>query len=342
MSSKVAVAVVGFLLLIPLAIAMIGGQSDRIENSSGISKNVPSEYAEFVQAAGEICDGITPSLIATQIDAESGWNPNAHSPAGAQGISQFMPGTWLQYGRDGNGDGRADVHEPADAIISQGHMMCANLAAVEDWIASGEVSGDPIDLALAAYNAGPGAVRNFGGVPPFPETVAYVDKIRTGQAQYLGVATGGREDVIAWARSQIGKPYRGEGPGPGCGSLGPNCWDCCGFASGAYEAVGVTLPMSTPGNPPHLSRCEYAIYSRYSEYGGQRFEIAADYSNLAPGDLVFFHDQTINPDYDYVTHVAISLGGNRIIDASPGGGVQERTIYTGRHQLLPYAVRITE
>ena len=99
MSSRVAVAVVGFLLVITLAIAMIGGKSDRFEIADTLAKNVPSEYAAFVQAAGEVCAGIPGSLIAAQIDAESGWNPDALSPAGAQGISQFMPTTWLEIGR---------------------------------------------------------------------------------------------------------------------------------------------------------------------------------------------------------------------------------------------------
>jgi len=83
-------------------------------------------------------------------EAESGWNPNAVSPAGAQGLSQFMPGTWIGEGVDGDGDGVRDPFNPADAIASQAAFMCKLLAAVT---ADDSLIGDPIDLALAGYNA---------------------------------------------------------------------------------------------------------------------------------------------------------------------------------------------
>ena len=137
-----------------------------------VSAAVPGEYATYVLEAGQLCEGLSPSIIAAQIDAESGWNPRATSPAGAQGIAQFMPGTWASAGKDGNGDGIRDPYNAADSIISQGHYMCHMLDLVESRFGERDIV-----LALAAYNAGFGNVMNFNGVPPFSETRAYVEKI---------------------------------------------------------------------------------------------------------------------------------------------------------------------
>ena len=111
--------------------------------------------------------------IAAQIDAESGWNPRAVSPAGAQGLSQFMPGTWAAYGRDDDGNGRVSPYDAGDAIMAQARYDCEIAASLR-----GVVAGDLLDLTLAGYNAGPGAVMLHGGVPPYAETRAYVAKIR--------------------------------------------------------------------------------------------------------------------------------------------------------------------
>ncbi len=86
-----------------------------------------------------------------------------------------MPGTWLGEGIDGNGDGLRDPFNPADAIASQASFICKLLAAVT---ADKSLTGDPIDLALAGYNAGLGAVQRYHGVPPYAETQDYIVRIR--------------------------------------------------------------------------------------------------------------------------------------------------------------------
>ncbi len=100
------------------------------------------------------------SLLAAQLYAESNFNPFATSGAGAQGIAQFMPGTARAYGL-------RDAFDPEAAIDAQAHLMSDLLREF----------GGKVGLALAAYNAGPGAVRRYGGIPPFAETRAYVAKI---------------------------------------------------------------------------------------------------------------------------------------------------------------------
>jgi len=100
------------------------------------------------------------NLLAAQLYAESNFNPFAQSPAGAQGIAQFMPGTAEAYGL-------TDPFDAEKAIDAQARLMSDLLQQFD-----GETA-----LALAAYNAGPGAVERYGGIPPYAETQAYVAKI---------------------------------------------------------------------------------------------------------------------------------------------------------------------
>lgn len=91
--------------------------------------------------------------------AESGFDPFAVSPAGAQGLAQFMPDTAAAYGL-------ADPFDPVAAIEAQAHLMSDLIGQL----------GSP-ELALAGYNAGPGAVEACHCVPAYPETRAYVTRI---------------------------------------------------------------------------------------------------------------------------------------------------------------------
>ncbi|MGW7277388.1 peptidoglycan DD-metalloendopeptidase family protein [Streptomyces sp. NPDC054844] len=149
--------------------------------------SVPPEYLPWVLKAGSMCPEITAPVIAAQIEAESNWNPNASSPVGAQGLSQFMPGTWQNWGRDDDGDGQASPFDPADAIMAQGRYDCALAKQVVGYKNSGIASGPTLDLTLAAYNAGPGAVEQYGGIPPYTETQGYVARIKSLIPKYESV-----------------------------------------------------------------------------------------------------------------------------------------------------------
>lgn len=142
---------------------------------AGLSQDVvvPRELRAEIRQAGDQCPGISARLIAAQVEQESGWDRSARSSSGAEGIAQFMPQTWGAWGRDLDGDGRADPFNAREAIDAQARLMCFLYGEADR---SG-LPGDPVVLALAAYNAGWGPVEAHRGVPPFPETKEYVATI---------------------------------------------------------------------------------------------------------------------------------------------------------------------
>ncbi len=115
-------------------------------------------FANLFASAGAK-HGVDPQLLALVAARESGFDPKAVSPAGAQGIMQLMPGT-------ARGLGVADPFDPAQAIDGAARLLRGHLDAFGS-----------VDKALAAYNAGAGNVRRYGGVPPFTETQRYVQWI---------------------------------------------------------------------------------------------------------------------------------------------------------------------
>jgi len=148
-----------------------GGDHGRIHH--GLPSFVPPRFHDPIASAA-LRWNVPMNLLAAQLYAESGFNPFAQSPAGAQGIAQFMPGTAEAYGLD-------DPFDAEQAIQAQARLMRDLLD---------RFGGRPA-LALAAYNAGPGAVERYGGIPPYAETRAYVAKI-------LGLL-GGAGDLAAAA-----------------------------------------------------------------------------------------------------------------------------------------------
>lgn len=182
---KVVLAGLCLLLVALLALPLFGSDEDKKADASdctpevskegddGNTVNVPSEYKEDVQKAAKEA-GLPEEIIAAQINQESKWDPEAGSSVGAQGIAQFMPDTWKTYGQGG------DIHDPHDGIAALGRYMKDLKEQVKD--VAGDDANESAKLTLAAYNAGPGAVTSNHGIPPFPETKDYVEKI-TGGAQ---------------------------------------------------------------------------------------------------------------------------------------------------------------
>jgi hypothetical protein len=124
----------------------------------GLPAFVPARYEPMIARAAQRWN-VQPELLAAQLYVESGFNPLAASAAGAEGIAQFMPGTAAALGL-------RDPYEPSAAIDAQAKLMSQLIRQFHS-----------IPKALAAYNAGPGAVERYSGIPPFAETQSYVSKI---------------------------------------------------------------------------------------------------------------------------------------------------------------------
>jgi Transglycosylase SLT domain/D-alanyl-D-alanine carboxypeptidase len=140
------------------AVTEDGGGVGSPVSSTTLPSFVPAQYREPILRSAARW-GVPPALMAGQLMAESGFDPNAGSPAGAQGIARFMPSTAAAYGL-------TDPFDPVAAIDAQAHLMSDLLRQF----------GSP-ELALAAYNAGPAPVEACSCIPPYPETQAYVTRI---------------------------------------------------------------------------------------------------------------------------------------------------------------------
>ena len=171
------------LLLVAVATGLLAPPAEAVKRP----------FADIVNAAARR-HGIDPGLVHAVIAVESGYRANAQSPAGAQGLMQLMPGTQRQLGVSDAFDPRQNV----DAGVAYLRRLTDEFGTV---------------LALAAYNAGPGAVRRYNGIPPYKETRAYVQAVlhraqpaTDAQAPEEQVASGDRAHAAAEADVAEGDP----------------------------------------------------------------------------------------------------------------------------------------
>lgn len=140
--SAVAVALI-LILLLPILFmgALIAIAGEDVAPSDKALREVPPDLLPIYQSAATTCDGLDWTVLAAIHKVETSFGRGAAtSPKGAQGPMQFMPSTWKSYGRDGSGDGLADINNVHDAIFSAAFLLCENGA------------GNPAQLAVAIWN----------------------------------------------------------------------------------------------------------------------------------------------------------------------------------------------
>jgi soluble lytic murein transglycosylase-like protein len=139
-----------------------------VSAASGSTAGGTTDFEAEINAAAT-SNGIDPALLKGLVQQESGFNPNARSGAGAVGLTQLMPGTAAALGV-------TEPTDPAQSLQGGARYLREQL----------DRFGGDERLALAAYNAGPGAVSKYGGVPPYAETQGYVNKVLANAASYRG------------------------------------------------------------------------------------------------------------------------------------------------------------
>jgi soluble lytic murein transglycosylase-like protein len=153
----------------------------QVQESTGFKQNKGDHngsYDAIIEAAAAK-HGIDPELVKAVIHQESGGNPKAVSSAGAGGMMQLMPDTAKQLGV-------SDVTDPAQNIFAGTDYLTQQIKKYGD-----------VALGLAAYNAGPGAVDKYKGIPPYAETKGYVTNI---VGDYAAKKAKQKEDAISTAR----------------------------------------------------------------------------------------------------------------------------------------------
>lgn len=327
---KVVAAGAGALFVLPI-LAIIGASgtppTPPDDPVGGAVRNVPKEYVALVEQAGAMCSPIPPPVIAAQIDAESSWNPNANSQY-AEGIAQFTPATWKQWGKDYNKDGKANVWDPADAIPSQGRYMCEMAKEVKAAQKTKQIThGTVLDNALAAYNAGLGPVLHSMGVPTgISETDSYYKKIEQLISKYSGSKVGasgpyGKASVAA-AAGAIGKPYitgGGDKDGPTKGGF-----DCSGLVLYAvYQGTHGKLLLPHYTGTMHKDP-RIPVIARGSKGMDMGRALAA--AGAQPGDILQFNVPEDPKPWGHVALVSDTHGG--MIEAPhPGSMVKQLPVY---------------
>ncbi len=221
------------VLFIAAAVGVLGGSTPSLATPVAVG-GIPAEYLALFEAAGARY-GIPWEVLAGigKVECDDGQDPDpsctkegAVNYAGAGGPMQFLASTWAAYGVDGNGDGRIDRWNPADAIFTAARYLRANGAPRE------------LEGAIYAYNHSDAYVRAVLGWAHRYEQEASEGPAGSEAAQ----------GALQFALAQIGVPYV-------WGGESPTGYDCSGLVQAAYRSVGVSLPRTSEeqfAHGPHL------------------------------------------------------------------------------------------
>ncbi|MBU8934556.1 MAG: lytic transglycosylase domain-containing protein [candidate division Zixibacteria bacterium] len=163
---------------IPVKVRPLRALDRTAVTESPVQDSIVTRFGDIIEDAA-VANKIDSALICAVIKTESGGNPRAVSPAGAKGLMQLMDGTAAELGVTRVFDPRQNINSGTEYLRKQMDRF-----------------GDP-RLALAAYNAGPGSVERHNGIPPFPETEAYVSRVMDAYASYREQIGGGKAKAIS-------------------------------------------------------------------------------------------------------------------------------------------------
>jgi cell wall-associated NlpC family hydrolase len=226
---RLALATACVCLLLPvLILAAVTGGIGLAQPAPAALADIPPDYLLLYEQAGLAYD-LPWELLAGigKVECDHGRAPSpaclqqgVENAAGAGGPMQFLAATWARYGLDGDGDGRADRWDPADAIFAAANYLRASGAP------------DDIPAALYAYNHS----QAYGELVLHWASV-YTAEFGTAAAGAAGAPGPGAAAAVRYALAQLGTPYLWGGESPGG-------FDCSGLVQAAYRAAGIALPRT--------------------------------------------------------------------------------------------------
>jgi cell wall-associated NlpC family hydrolase len=278
-----------------------------------------TQYDSLIEQAARD-QGVDPALLKGLVQAESGFDNSSVSKVGAQGLTQLMPDT-------ARGLGVTNSFDPLQNLEGGARFLAGALKRF----------GGNEQLALAAYNAGPGAVERYGGIPPFAETQAYVPRVLGYAAQYRAEGFGQTPPsttplpAAAPTASALGGTTGAPATASSADAATIANAEATAPTAAAQHAIAVAAQyLGTPyrfggASPATGFDCSGLTQYSYAQSGVSIPRVAADQAtvgqpvdraSLQPGDLVFFQDST-----GYVHHVGMYLGDDKFIQAPHTGDV---------------------
>jgi cell wall-associated NlpC family hydrolase len=290
------------ILFIGAAVGVLGGGTGVSlgQGAPAQVSGIPPEYLQLFQAAGARYGIPWPVLAGIgKVECDDGQNPDpsctqegAVNYAGAGGPMQFLGSTWATYGVDGNGDGRADRWNPADAIFTAARYLRANGAPKE------------LQRAIFAYNHSQSYVE---------EVLHWASEYESQSAPAAPQASGAAGGALAFALSQLGVPYV-------WGGEGPNGYDCSGLVQASYRAVGVALPRTTQEQfdaGPHLPAGAQLQPGDLVFFGSSDRDVTHVGMVIRPGEMVDApHTGTVVRTETFPTTIGAAWGIDRYLGAT--------------------------
>lgn len=226
--------------------------------------SIPADVQDYYLAAAEAYQVPWTLLAGIGMEETGHGRTTATSTAGARGLMQFMPATFATMGVDGDGDGRADITNPADSVFS-----------AANYLTQSDVTDGPggVRDALWAYNHADWYVNDvlhyahaYGGGTVLGDPVPCTTGGEGGNPNLPPLTDQRVTTVLAWAQTNIGEAYV-------FGANGPDAWDCSSFTQTAYAQIGITMPRTAATQRDWLA-------------AGNGYRIPAGQER--PGDLIFW------------------------------------------------------